>query len=39
MGHLAEKYGFYGPEWNGELQNAQDEAGEGLVVSDPDETW
>lgn len=39
MGYLAEKHGFYGPEWNSDLQNAQDEAGEGLMVSDPDEAW
>lgn len=39
MGSLAEKHGFYGPEWGGDPVNAQDEAGEGLTVSDPDETW
>lgn len=39
MGDLAVKHGFYGPEWDGAITNAQDEAGEALTVSDPKETW
>jgi len=39
MGNLAMAYGFYGPEWNGDKISAQDEAGEGLSISDPTETW
>jgi len=41
MGDLGVKHGFYGPEWEGgaSSENAQDEAGEGLIVSDAKETW
>lgn len=39
MGDLAMKYGFYGPEWDGPHEVAQDEAGEALTVSDPNEVW
>lgn len=39
MGSLAEKYGFYGPEHSGPFEVAQDEAGESLTISDPDEVW
>lgn len=39
MGDLAVKYGFYGGEYDGELEFAQDEAGEAMTVSDPKETW
>ena len=39
MGDLAVQHGFYGPEWDGAITNAQDEAGEALTVSDPKETW
>jgi dipeptidase len=39
MGDLAVQYGFFGPEWDGNLNAAQDESGEALTVSDPDEAW
>ena len=39
MGDLASQYGFYGPEWDGPLSTAQDEAGEALTISDRKETW
>jgi len=39
MGDLATQYGFYGPEWDDDLMNAQDEAGEAITVSDSTETW
>ena len=39
MGDLAEKYGFYGPEWAVHDENAEDESGEALTVSDKNEAW
>lgn len=39
MGDLAVQYGFFGPEWDGPLKTAQDESGEALTVSDPNEAW
>jgi len=42
MGALAEKYGYYGAEWNtesGNLQMIMGEAGEALSVVDPNEAW
>lgn len=39
MGDLSVEHGFYGPEFDGPIESAQDEAGEALTVSDPDETW
>jgi dipeptidase len=37
MGALAEQFGYYGAEWDGEYRF--DEAGENLMVSDPEESW
>ena len=39
MGDLASQFGFYGGGWDGDLEGAQDEAGEALTISDPNETW
>ena len=39
MGDFATKYGFYGSDWNGSFEGAQDEAGEAITISDPHETW
>ena len=37
MGSLAEKYGFYGVEWN--LESKNDEGAEALVVADRQQAW
>lgn len=39
MGDMSVRYGFYGPEWDDEIEFAQDESGEAMTVSDPTETW
>ena len=39
MGDLAVQYGFYGPEWMVHDENAEDESGEALTVSDKNEAW
>jgi dipeptidase len=39
MGDLATQYGFFGPEWDADLTTAQDESGEALTISDPNEAW
>jgi dipeptidase len=38
MGDLAVKYGYYGAEWDNE-DTKFDEAGETLMVADPDDAW
>lgn len=37
MGELAERFGYYGAEWD--TENRLDEAGENLMVTDPYEAW
>ena len=39
MGSLAEEYGYYGAEWEGQMDDVIAEAGEALVVGDPKEAW
>lgn len=39
MGGLAEEYGYYGAEWEGQMDDIIAEAGEALVVGDPKEAW
>ena len=39
MGDLSMQHGFYGGDFDGDLESAQDEAGEALTVSDAQESW
>ena len=39
MGDLSVRFGFYGGGWDGDKVGAEDEAGEALTISDPNETW
>ncbi len=39
MGDLATEYGYYGAQWDGEMDDIIAEAGEALTVGDPKEAW
>jgi dipeptidase len=39
MGDLATKFGFYGNGYDEDEESALEEAGEALVITDPNETW
>lgn len=39
MGDLAMQYGYYGAEWEGNMDSIIAEAGEALTVADPKEAW
>ncbi len=39
IGGLSVQYGFYGPDTDVSVDKAKSEAGEALIVSDPQETW
>eukprot|EP01038_Epipyxis_sp_PR26KG_P009867 gene9867-13274_t len=39
MGDLGVQFGFYGGDWDQNLESAQDEAGEALTISDTNEAW
>ncbi len=39
MGDLASEYGYYGAQWDGQMDDIIAEAGEALTVGDPKEAW
>jgi len=39
MGDLATRYGYYGAQWDGQMDDIIAEAGEALTVGDPREAW
>ena len=39
MGELATTYGYYGAQWDGDMDDIIAEAGEALTVADPKEAW